>query len=64
MLLDAGERDDALRVFQNALGKVENDEDRFGRMPERLQKALQRKIEELNEAEDDSRVVRRAALGT
>ncbi len=62
MLLDAGERDAALRVFRNARGKVENDEDRFARMPARLREALDRKIKEIAEADDPSPVAARPPL--
>ncbi|MBI1353344.1 MAG: tetratricopeptide repeat protein [Acidobacteria bacterium] len=49
MYLDAGEKKQALEVFRTADRMVRNDENRYARMPERLRKALGRKIEELVE---------------
>jgi predicted Zn-dependent protease len=50
MLLDAQEKGKALDVFRTTQRMVREDQNRFGRMPERLQKALQRKLEELEKA--------------
>lgn len=47
MWLDAQEKEKGLEVFRSTKRMVEADENRFGRMPERLRKALGRKIEEL-----------------
>jgi predicted Zn-dependent protease len=47
MLLDAQEKAKALEVFRETRRMVEGNQQRFGRMPERLQKALSRKIDEL-----------------
>lgn len=47
MYLDAGEKEQGLEVFRTAKRMVERDEQRYGRMPERLRKAIDRKIEEL-----------------
>ena len=40
MYLDAKQPERALEVFRNALAKVEANEDRFGRMPERTKEAI------------------------
>ncbi|MCB1019244.1 MAG: hypothetical protein KDC27_04915 [Acidobacteria bacterium] len=50
MLLDAQEKQRGLEVFQRTREMVRENQHRFGRMPERLQKALDRKIEELQES--------------
>ena len=47
MLLDAQEKAKGLEVFQRTRRMVQTDQQRFGRMPDRLRKALDRKIEEL-----------------
>lgn len=49
MYLDAGEKEQGLEVFRTAKEMVERNEQRYGRMPERLRKAIDRKIEELVE---------------
>ncbi len=49
MYLDAGEKEKGLEVFRTAKRMVQANEQRYGRMPERLQKAIDRKIEELVE---------------
>jgi len=49
MYLDAGEKEKGLEVFRTAKRMVQNNEQRYGRMPKRLQKAIDRKIEELVE---------------
>ena len=49
MYLDAKQPERALEVFRNALAKVEANEDRFGRMPERTKEAIVRKIEKVTE---------------
>lgn len=49
MYLDAGEKEKGLEVFRTAKRMVERDEQRYGRMPERLRKAIDRKIDELVE---------------
>ncbi len=54
MLLDGGEKEKALQGFEDVRGKVRRDENRFGRMPERLQKALDRKIEDLKKPDAEA----------
>jgi len=49
MHLDAGEKEKALEIFRRTRRMVRADEHRFGRMPERLRKALDLKIESLEE---------------
>jgi predicted Zn-dependent protease len=52
MLLDAQEKAKGLEIFRRTRQMVRQNEHRFGRMPERLQKALDRKIEDLEKAGD------------
>ncbi len=47
MYLDAGDEAQALVVFKDVQRKYEADEQRFARMPPRLARALERRIEEL-----------------
>ena len=51
MYADAEQPRKALEVFQNAQRMVHADEQRYGRMPERLRKALDRKVQTLLEHE-------------
>ena len=55
MYLDAGQKSNALDVFRDVYKKYEADEQGFGRMPARIVKALERRIEKL-EAEEPARV--------
>lgn len=63
MLADADERADALRVFEQTEQMVEENRHGMARMPERLRKALDRRIEELREdLKDEALADRGAAL--
>lgn len=55
MWLDAQEKAKALEAFRVTRRMVREDRHRFGRMPERLQKALERKVEELEKAPGEAR---------
>ncbi len=55
MYLDAGQDVNALDIFREVYKKYEADEERFGRMPPRVVRALERRIEKL-EADEPSRV--------
>ena len=61
MWLDAQEKAKGLEAFRATKRMVESDEHRLGRMPERLKKALDRKIEELEKQRLDSAVAGGAA---
>jgi tetratricopeptide (TPR) repeat protein len=59
MHLEAGEKAEALEIFRRTRRMVERDEQRFGRMPERLQKALDLKIEALEQGGVETAAMRR-----
>ncbi len=62
MLLDAQEKEKALAAFRTTQRMVNGNENRFGRMPDRLKKALERKIEELEKAPAGNVAERGAAV--
>jgi len=49
MYADADEKTRALEIFRQVRGMVQRNENRYGRMPKRLTKALDEKIEELSD---------------
>jgi hypothetical protein len=56
MYLDAGQKVNALKAFRDVQRKYEADEQRFGRMPSRLLKAVERRIKKLAGEVENSRV--------
>ncbi len=59
MYLDAGEKEEGLKVFRTAKRMVERNEQRYGRMPKRLREALDRKIDEIAPQLRETRVANR-----